>query len=135
MSEETRETKVEQPGLSPTDWREAFEHAAKAAREAFSAAADATAEMLRQGTRLAEQTVTEAHRTVVVTLDSKTVEIVDKLVAAGVHKSRQEAIRHLIQQGLKASGDLLARIDKVEAEIDALRSKMRGIPIEGEETN
>jgi Arc/MetJ-type ribon-helix-helix transcriptional regulator len=113
------------------DWREAFEHAAKAAREAFTAAAEATTEMLRQGGKLAEQTMSEAQRTVVVTLDEETFKSLDKMVAAGVAKSRAEAVRHLLGLGLKASGDLLSRIDKVEAQIEELRAKMREIPLEG----
>ena len=114
-----------------TDWREAFDHAVNAAREAFSAAAEATAEVLRQGSKLADQTLTEAQRTVVVTLDAETITALDKLVSAGMHKNRAEAIRHLLRQGVQASGDVLARIDQVEAEIENLRKKMRDIPIEG----
>jgi len=41
------------PVNAGADWKEAFEHAVKAAREAFNAAAEATAEMLRQGGKLA----------------------------------------------------------------------------------
>jgi Arc/MetJ-type ribon-helix-helix transcriptional regulator len=115
-----------------SDWREAFDHASKAAREAFNAAAEATSEILRQGGKLAEQTITEAHRTFFVTLDSQATEAVEKMVSAGIHKNRAEAIRQLINQGIKASGDVLARIDKVEAQIEELRSKMREIPIESE---
>jgi Arc/MetJ-type ribon-helix-helix transcriptional regulator len=113
------------------DWREGFEHAVKAAREAFNAAAEATTEILRQGGKLAEQTMGEAQRTVVVTLDEETFKALDKMVAAGVTKNRAEAVRHLLGLGLKASGDLLSRIDKVEAQIEELRSKMREIPLEG----
>ena len=127
---EVEETKTE--ATSPAaDWRDAVDHAVKAAREAFNAAADATTEMLRQGGKLAEHTMTEAQRTIVVTLDEDTFQTLDKMVAAGVHKSRPEAIRYLLKRGLDASGDLLARIDKVEAQIDELRTKMREIPLEG----
>ncbi len=114
-----------------TDWRDGFEHAIKAAREAFSAAAEATTEVLRHGGKLAEQTMSEAQRTIVVTLDDETFKALDKMVMAGVHKSRAEAVRHLLGLGMKASGDLLSRIDKVEAEIEQLRTKMREIPLEG----
>jgi Arc/MetJ-type ribon-helix-helix transcriptional regulator len=112
------------------DWQDAFDHAVKAAREAFNAAAEATAEILRQGGKLAEQTVDEAQRTIVVTLGEETIKSLDKMVAAGVYKTRAEAIRALIHQGLDASGDLLARIDQVESQIADLRAKMREIPLE-----
>jgi len=112
------------------DWKDAFEHAVKAAREAFNAAAEATAEMLRQGGKLAEQTVGEAQRTIVVTLDEEMIETLDKMVSAGVHKSRTDAIRYLLRQGIKTSGDLLARINQVETQIEDLRAKMRDIPLE-----
>ena len=117
-------------GTASADWRDAFEHAIKAAKEAFNAATEATAEVLRQGGKLAEQTVEEAHRTVVVSLDEEIAEAVSKMVAAGIFKSRSAAIRHLIKKGINASGDLLAKIDKVEGQIEELRAKMREIPIE-----
>lgn len=113
------------------DWRDGFEHAIKAAREAFSAAAEATTEVLRHGGKLAEQTMSEAQRTVVVTLDEETFTALGKMVAAGLHKSRAEAVRHLLAVGIRASGDLLSRIDKVESQIEELRAKMREIPLEG----
>ena len=72
----------------------------------------------------------EAQRTIVVTLDESTVKSLDKMVAAGVYKTRAEAIRALVRQGLDVSGDLLARIDQVEAQISDLRTKMRDIPLE-----
>ena len=134
MTQETREPEVVESTpeeSAAADWKEAFEHAVKAAKEAFNAAAEATAEMLRQGSKLAEQTMSEAQRTIVVTLDEETIKALDKMVLAGVHKSRSEAIRHLLRQGVKASGDLLARIDQVEAQIEELRSRMRDIPLEG----
>lgn len=133
MSKETKNEEKDAPEVSDAsaDWKEAFDHAAKAARAAFNAAAEATAEMLRQGGKLAEQTVSEAHRTLVVTLDEETYQALDKMVSAGIHKNRSDAARHLLQRGMKASGDLLARIDKVEAKIDDLRAKMREIPLEG----
>lgn len=134
MTKENDPEVVEAPEADvAADWREAFEHAIKAAREVFNASAAATTQLFRQGGKLAEQTVSEAQRTILVTLDEETLNVLDKMVTAGVHKSRSEAIRHLIGQGMKASGDLLARIDKVEGEIEALRSKMRNIPLEGDD--
>lgn len=135
MSKEKEKPEVEEiptEAASPAaDWRDAVDHAVKAAREAFNAAAEATTEMLRQGGKLAEQTMTEAQRTMVVTLDESTFQTLDKMVAAGVHKSRPEAVRYLLKRGMDASGDLLGRINKVEAQIDELRTKMREIPLEG----
>jgi Arc/MetJ-type ribon-helix-helix transcriptional regulator len=136
MTNEKREPEVTEPtpkeSAARTEWQEAFDHAIKAAREAFSAAAEATSEILRQGGKLAEQTVDEAQRTVVVTLDDGTIRSLDKMVAANVYKTRAEAIRALIHQGLEMSGDLLARIDQVEGQIAELRAKMREIPLEDE---
>lgn len=137
MTDEKREPEVSEPtpreSTARTEWQEAFDHAIKAAREAFSAAAEATSEILRQGGKLAEQTVDEAQRTVVVTLDEGTIKSLDKMVAANVYKTRAEAIRSLIHQGLEVSGDLLARIDQVEGQIAELRAKMREIPLEDEQ--
>lgn len=135
MTKEEQEKIVEdmtQEDKGTTDWREAFDHASKAAREAFNAAAEATAEVLRQGSKMAEQTLTDAHRTFFITLDDETAKAVEKMVSAGLYKSRAEATKQLIRLGIKASGDVLARIDKVEAQIEELRSKMREIPIAGE---
>ena len=90
MSKETKNQEKDAPEVieASADWKEAFDHAAKAARAAFNAAAEATAEMLRQGGKLAEQTVSEAHRTIVVTLDEETYQALDKMVSAGIHKNR-----------------------------------------------
>lgn len=130
--EEVTEPTAKEPALK-ADWQDAFDHAVKAAREAFNAAAEATAEILRQGGKLAEQTMDEAQRTIVVTLEEDTIKALDKMVAAGVYKTRAEAIRGLIREGLRVSGDLLARIDEVESQIAELRAKMREIPTEGEQ--
>jgi Arc/MetJ-type ribon-helix-helix transcriptional regulator len=116
-----------------SDWEVAFEEAVKAAREAFNASAAATAELLRHGGKLVGQTMGEAQRTLVITLDEETISSLDKMVSAGVHKNRGDAIRFLLNRGMEASGDLLARIDKVEKRIDALRTKMREIPLEDTE--
>jgi Arc/MetJ-type ribon-helix-helix transcriptional regulator len=137
MTNEKPEQEVTEPTPKETtaraDWQAAFDHAMKAAREAFNAAAEAAGEILRQGGKLAEQTMDEAQRTLVVTLDDETVKALDKMVAAGVYKTRAEAIRGLTREGLRVSGDLLARIDEVEAQIADLRAKMREIPLEGEQ--
>jgi Arc/MetJ-type ribon-helix-helix transcriptional regulator len=137
MTSEQHEPEVTESSPKETaakaDWQEAFDHAVKAAREAFNAAAEATAEILRQGGKLAEQTVDEAQRTIVITLGEGTIKSLDKMVAAGVYKTRAEAIRALIHQGLEVSGDLLARIDQVESQIEDLRAKMREIPLEGKQ--
>lgn len=134
MTKETQEPEVTEPSPKEsgvrTEWQEAFEHAVKAAREAFNAAAEATSEILRQGGKLAEQTMDEAQRTIVITLEEETIKSLDKMVTAGLYKTRAEAIRALIRQGLNVSGDLLARIDQVEAQITELRTKMRDIPLE-----
>jgi Arc/MetJ-type ribon-helix-helix transcriptional regulator len=113
------------------DWNEALEHAIKAAREAFNASAVAASEVLRQGGKLVGRTVGDAQRTVCVTLDKEALETLDKMVSAGIQKSRADAVRYLLRRGLQASGDLLAKIDKVEQEIQGLREKMREIPLEG----
>jgi Arc/MetJ-type ribon-helix-helix transcriptional regulator len=137
MTNEKLEQEVTEPtpqeSTARADWQAAFDHAVKAAREAFNAAAEATAEILRQGGKLAEQTMDEAQRTIVVTLDDETIKALDKMVAARVYKTRAEAIRGLIDEGLRASGDLLARIDEVEAQIADLRAKMREIPLESKD--
>ena len=137
MTKDTGEPKVvestSQEASCHSDWEVAFEDAVKAAREAFNASAGATAELLRHGGKLVGQTMGEAQRTLVITLDEATIRSLDKMVSAGVHKNRGDAIRFLLNRGMDASGDLLARIDKVEKQIDGLRTKMREIPLEGTE--
>ena len=93
------------------------------------------AELIRQGGRLVGQTMGEAQRTLVVTLDEEVISTLDQMVSAGVHKNRGGAIRYLLRRGIEASGDVLARIDKVEKQIDELRAKMRDIPLEEDTTD
>lgn len=118
---------------SQVDWNEALEQAVRATREALKASAVAAGQALRQGGKLVGQAAADVQRTIVVTVDEQMLKAVDNLVLAGVHKNRASAIRYLLRQGLKASGDLLAKIDKVEQEISELREKMREIPLEGED--
>ncbi len=126
------EVTAEEECYASSEWKEAFEHAVKATREAFTAAAEATAELLHQGGKLAEQTMGEAQRTLIVSVDADITNVLDKMVAAGVHQNRGDAVRHLLKQGITASGDVIARIDKVQTQIDELRDKMREIPLEDE---
>lgn len=118
---------------SQVDWNEALEQAVRATREALKASAVAAGQALRQGGKLVGQAAGDVQRTIVVTVDEQMLKAVDNLVLAGVHKNRADAIRYLLRQGLKASGDLLAKIEKVEQEISELRQKMREIPLEGED--
>lgn len=118
---------------SQVDWNEALEQAVRATREALKASAVAAGQALRQGGKLVGQAAGDVQRTIVVTVDEQMLKAVDNLVLAGVHKNRADAIRYLLCQGLKASGDLLAKIEKVEQEISELRQKMREIPLEGED--
>lgn len=118
---------------SQVDWNEALEQAVRATREALKASAVAAGRALRQGGKLVGQAAGDVQRTIVVTVDEQMLKAVDNLVLAGVHKNRADAIRYLLRQGLKASGDLLTKIEKVEQEISELRQKMREIPLEGED--
>lgn len=118
---------------SQVDWNEALEQAVRATREALKASAVAAGQALRQGGKLVGQAAGDVQRTIVVTVDEQMLKAVDNLVLAGVHKNRADAIRYLLRQGLKASGDLVAKIEKVEQEISELRQKMREIPLEGED--
>lgn len=138
MSEKTDKEKVVEEVEAArsevmADLREAFDHALKAAREAFNASASVTGELLRQGGKLAEQRMDEAQRTLVITLDGEMHDAIGKLVTAGVFKTRSEAVQFLLAQGLGAAGDLVSKVDKVEADIEGLRAKMREIPLEGAE--
>jgi Arc/MetJ-type ribon-helix-helix transcriptional regulator len=118
---------------SQVDWNEALEQAVRATRDALKASAVAAGQALRQGGKLVGQAAGDVQRTIVVTVDEQMLKAVDNLVLAGVHKNRADAIRYLLRQGLKASGDLVAKIEKVEQEISELRQKMREIPLEGED--
>ena len=118
MSEENRTPEQ-------TEWREAFENAIAAAREAFVAGAEAAGKAIKEGSKIAEKTVEDAQRTVVISLENDTIAQVDKMVKAGTHKTRSDALRHLISLGIKTSEDLFSRTDEVEAQVTKLKDQFK----------
>ena len=51
----------------------------------------------------------------------------EQLVQAGVFRSRAEAAAFLIDEGIKAQGELFARVSAKLSEIERLRAELRGM--------
>ncbi len=63
--------------------------------------------------------------TVLIRLGEAASDSLDKLVTAGVFKSRAEAAAFLIDEGIKAQGTLFQRIEERMSEIERLREELR----------
>jgi hypothetical protein len=91
------------------------------------------AEMLRDIVNKVPDTITKAveralnvrDTTVLVRLSDASSDSVDKLVSAGVFKSRAEATSFLVDEGIKAQAAIFERIESKMAEIERLRSELR----------
>lgn len=63
--------------------------------------------------------------TVLIRLGEAASDSLDKLVTAGVFKSRAEAAAFLIDEGINAQGTLFQRIEERMSEIERLREELR----------
>ena len=64
---------------------------------------------------------------IMVRVNDEALKAIDMLVEAGVCKSRSEGAAFLINQGIKASGDLYDRISGITEQIAELKAKLREI--------
>ena len=64
---------------------------------------------------------------IAVKLSAEAQEKLEKLVQAGVFRSRAEAASYLIDEGIKAQAPLFERVEQKLAEIEKLRAELRGI--------
>jgi Arc/MetJ-type ribon-helix-helix transcriptional regulator len=64
---------------------------------------------------------------VAVKISHEAQEKIDKLVEAGVFRSRAEAAAFLIEEGIKAQPELFARVEQKLSEIERLRAELRGM--------
>ncbi len=64
---------------------------------------------------------------IAVKLSAEAQEKLEKLVQAGVFRSRAEAASYLIDEGIKAQASLFERVEQKLAEIEKLRAELRGI--------
>lgn len=64
---------------------------------------------------------------IMVRVNDETLKAIDMLVEAGVCKSRSEGAAFLINQGIRASGDLYERIGGITDQIADLRARLREI--------
>ncbi|MER3429210.1 MAG: hypothetical protein C4334_14185 [Pyrinomonas sp.] len=64
---------------------------------------------------------------IAVKLSAEAQEKLEKLVQAGVFRSRAEAASYLIDEGIKAQAALFERVDQKLAEIEKLRTELRSI--------
>ncbi len=91
------------------------------------------ADMLRDLVNKVPETVNKAvelalnvrDTTVLVRLSESSSDHLDKLITAGVFKSRSEAAAFLIDEGIKAQAALFQRIEAKMSEIERLREELR----------
>lgn len=75
--------------------------------------------------RAVERAMNVRDTTVLIRLSDYSSDQIDKLVTAGVFKSRAEAAAFLIDEGIKAQHTLFQRIEDKMAEIERLRDELR----------
>lgn len=75
--------------------------------------------------RAVERAMNVKDTTVLIRLSDASSEAIDRLVTAGVFKSRAEAAAFLIDEGIKTQSPLFQRIEDKMAEIERLREELR----------
>ncbi len=75
--------------------------------------------------RAVERAMNVKDTTVLIRLSDASSEAIDRLVTAGVFKSRAEAAAFLIDEGIKTQAPLFQRIEDKMAEIERLREELR----------
>src|SRR5581483_1119532 len=84
------------------------------------------ADMLRDlVNKVVERALNVRDTTVLVRLSESSSDHLDKLITAGVFKSRSEAAAFLIDEGIKAQAALFQRIEAKMSEIERLREELR----------
>ncbi|HWQ36163.1 MAG TPA: hypothetical protein VNQ79_25220 [Blastocatellia bacterium] len=75
--------------------------------------------------RAVERALNVRDTTVLIRLSDASSDAIDKLVTAGVFKSRAETAAFLIDEGIRAQSALFQRIEDKMAEIERLRDELR----------
>src|ERR1041384_8027204 len=93
--------------------------------------AQKTGEALNKGTesigKAIESALSARDHVVMVRVNDDSLKSLDALVQSGIFKSRSEAAAFLISEGVKAQSTLFERISQRIAEIERLRSELKGI--------
>lgn len=93
--------------------------------------AQKTGEALNKATesigKAIESALSARDHVVMVRVNDDSLRSLDALVQSGIFKSRSEAAAFLISEGVKAQASLFERISERIAEIERLRSELKGI--------
>src|SRR5256885_14676524 len=93
--------------------------------------AQKTGEALNKATesigKAIESALSARDHVVMVRVNDDSLKSLDALVQSGIFKSRSEAAAFLISEGVKAQATLFERISERIAEIERLRSELKGI--------
>ena len=107
--------------------RSGFDEIASSVKEV----AQKTGEALNKATesigKAIESALAARDHVVMVRVNEDSLKSLDALVQSGIFKSRSEAAAFLISEGVKAQATLFERISQRIAEIERLRSELKGI--------
>lgn len=107
--------------------RSGFDEIASSVKEV----AQKTGEALNKATesigKAIESALSARDHVVMVRVNEDSLKSLDALVQSGIFKSRSEAAAFLISEGVKAQSSLFERISQRIAEIERLRSELKGI--------
>ena len=77
-------------------------------------------------------TFQELSNRLLVRLDHETRRRLDLLVECGAAQDRQEAVRFLVAEGIKANRPLFERVEHANAQVASLRTQLRALSFEEE---
>jgi Arc/MetJ-type ribon-helix-helix transcriptional regulator len=110
-----------------THQKSGFDEIASSVKEV----AQKTGEALNKATesigKAIESALSARDHVVMVRVNDESLKSLDALVQSGIFKSRSEAAAFLISEGVKAQATLFERISQRIAEIERLRSELKGI--------
>jgi Arc/MetJ-type ribon-helix-helix transcriptional regulator len=110
-----------------TQQKSGFDEIASSVKEV----AQKTGEALNKATesigKAIESALSARDHVVMVRVNDDSLKSLDALVQSGIFKSRSEAAAFLISEGVKAQAALFERISQRIAEIERLRSELKGI--------
>lgn len=103
-------------------------HSAHSVRDTLTRIPDALGAIGRDISRTLERAISSKDEYVVaVKVSADAHARLEKLVQAGVFRSRAEAAAFLIDEGIEAQAPLFARVEQKLAEIERLRAELRGL--------
>jgi Arc/MetJ-type ribon-helix-helix transcriptional regulator len=123
-----------QPDESGPEERAGFNNLASSVREV----AQKTGEVINKATehferatesigKAIDSALAAREHVVMVRVNDESLKKIEALAQSGIFKSRSEAAAFLISEGVKSQADLFDRIERKIAEIDRLKSELKGI--------